>query len=91
VYDTHLFEVDIFCKFHVLRVDAEDLKTTSGIRNTNVDFTIETTETSEGGVDRVGSVSGGHDDNVGAGFKTVHEGEQLRNNTTLDFSICLRE
>ena len=91
MHDTHLFEVDIFSKFHVLRVDAEDLKTTSGIRDTNVDFTIETTETSEGGVDRVGSVGGGHNDDVGACFQAVHEGEQLRNNTTFDFSICLRE
>jgi hypothetical protein len=91
VSDTHLFEVDIFCKFHVLRMDAEDLKTAGGIRNTNVDFTIETTETSEGGVDRVGPVSGGHNDNIGARFETVHEGEQLRNNTAFDFSICLRE
>lgn len=77
---THLLEVDIVAQFHVLQprsktleleklkahlgVDAQDFETSSSIRNTNVDFSVETTETSESRVDRIGSVGSGHDDNV---------------------------
>lgn len=35
------------------------------------------------------SVSGGHDNDVGAGLHAVHEGEELGNNTALDLSVGL--
>lgn len=86
----YLLEVNIISKLHVLRVDAEDLKTASRVRDTNVDFTIEATETPQSGVDRVGPVGSSHDDNIRAGFETVHEGKELRNDTALDFTVGLK-
>jgi hypothetical protein len=72
-------------------VDAEDFETTSGVRDTNVNFTIETTKTSEGRVDGIRSVGGSHHDDIRTGLDTVHEGKELRDNTTLDFTVCLRK
>jgi hypothetical protein len=71
-------------------MDAEDLKTASWVRDTNVDFTIEATETPQSRVDGVGPVSGSHDDNIRAGLETVHEGKELRNDTALDFTVGLK-
>lgn len=84
-----LFEVDIISELHILGVNAENFETASGVRNTNVNFTIKSTETTESGVNRVRSVGGGHYDDVGASLKTIHESEELRDDTTFDFSISL--
>ena len=37
---------------------------TNGIRNPNVDFPVKAAESPEGGVNAVGAVGGGHDDDV---------------------------
>jgi hypothetical protein len=70
-------------------VDAEDLETASGVRDTNVNLTVETTETTESGVDRVGTVGSSHHDDIGTSLEAVHEGEKLRDNTTLNLSVGL--
>ncbi|KAI6751078.1 hypothetical protein HG530_013992 [Fusarium avenaceum] len=85
----NLLQVDIITKLHVLGVDLENLETTSGVRDTNINLAIETAESSESGIDRVRSVSGSHNDNVGSGFHAVHEGEELRNDTSLDLTVGL--
>ncbi len=41
---THLLKVNIVTQLHVLRVNTEDLKTASRVGNTDVDLTIEPTE-----------------------------------------------
>ena len=41
----------------------------------HVDFTIEATETPQCRVNRVGPVSGSHNDNIRTGFGIVHESE----------------
>jgi hypothetical protein len=70
-------------------VDLENLETTSRVGDTNIDLTIETAESSKSGVDRVGSVSGSHDNDVGASLHAVHEGKELRNNSSLDLTVRL--
>ena len=45
--DTNLLKVDIVGELHVLRVDPENLETTSGIRNADIDLTIEPTKATE--------------------------------------------
>lgn len=86
---SNLLKVDIVTKLHVLCVDLENLKTTGRVGNTNINFAIETAETSEGRVDGVGAVSGSHDDNVGARLHAVHEGQELGDDTALDFTVGL--
>lgn len=82
-------QVDVLRKLHVLGVDLQDLQTARRVGDTDVDLTIETSETTESRVDGVGAVSGRHNDNVGASLHAVHEGKELGNNTTLDFSVGL--
>jgi hypothetical protein len=48
----------------VLRVNTKDLETTSWVGNTNVDFTIESAEPSQCGIDGAGSVGSRHDKDV---------------------------
>src|ERR1700742_1688538 len=85
----YLLKVYIIVKLHVFCMDSEDLETTSGIRDADVDFTIETTKTTKCWVDRIGSICSGHYDNVGSRLKTIHQGEQLRDNATFDFTVGL--
>ena len=49
-----LLEVDIVTELHVLGVDTQDLETAGRVGNTNVDFTVESPESSQSGVNRVG-------------------------------------
>jgi hypothetical protein len=70
-------------------VDSKSFETTGSVGDTNVDFPIETTETTKSGIDRVGSVRSSHNDDVGTSLHSVHEGEELRNDTTFDFSVGL--
>ena len=86
----YLLEVDVVRELHVLRVDAKNLETTSRVWDANVDFAIEATETTKGRVDGIGAVGGGHNDDVRASLKTVHESEELRNDATFDFSVSLQ-
>ena len=62
--DWYLFQVDVIAELHVLGVNPEDFETSDGVRNSNVNFAVESAETAEGSVDRVRSVRGGHDDDV---------------------------
>jgi hypothetical protein len=71
-------------------VDSEDLKSTSWVGDSNVDLSVESTESSKGRVDGVRSVGGGHDDDVGSGLETVHEGEELGDDSSLDLSVGLQ-
>lgn len=87
----YLFEIHVIREFHVLGVDPENFKTAGGVRNANVDFTIETAETSESRVDGVRTIGGGHDDDIGAGLETIHQGKQLRNDTAFDLAVCLQK
>ena len=84
-----LLEINTLGELHVLGVDLEDLETARRVGNTDVNLTIETTETTKSGIDRVGPVGGGHDDNVAAGLHAVHESQKLGNDTALDFSVGL--
>jgi hypothetical protein len=43
-HNARLLEVDIISEFHILGVNAENLETASRVRNANVYFTIEPTE-----------------------------------------------
>ncbi|KAJ6261999.1 LOW QUALITY PROTEIN: hypothetical protein Dda_2800 [Drechslerella dactyloides] len=82
-------EVDVIAKLHVLGVDLEDLQTTSWVGNANVDFSVEPAEASKSRVNRVGSIGGGHDNDVASGLHSVHERQKLRDDATLDFTVGL--
>lgn len=70
-------------------MNTKDFETTCGVGDANIDFSIEASEATQGGVDRVGSVSGGHDNDIRAGLETVHESEELGDDTAFDFAIRL--
>ena len=72
---THLLEVNVIGKLHVLGVDLKNLETAGGVRDSNINLAVETTEASKGRVNRVGSVCGSHDHNVGPSLHAVHEGK----------------
>jgi hypothetical protein len=59
--DTHLLQVYILAELHV---DTKNLETAGRVRDTNVDLTIKPTEWPKSRADGVGSVGGGHEDNV---------------------------
>jgi hypothetical protein len=74
---TYLLKVNVLCQLHILRMDAENLKTACRIRDTNIDLTIKSTKPTKGRVNGVWPVGGSHHDDVRSSFETVHEGEQL--------------
>ena len=82
-------EVDILGQLHVLRVDTEDLHSADLIGHANIDFSVETTSTSQGWVDRVWTVCGADDHNLAAALGTVHECEKLSNDTFFNFTLTL--
>jgi hypothetical protein len=79
--------VNIGRKLHLLGVDVEDLKTTVLVWDSNIDFSIESTTSSECGVNDIRSVSSSDNDNFLSSLKSIHEGEHLRDNTLLNFTL----
>lgn len=88
-FGSDLLKIDIIGHLHVLCVDTQDLESTCGVWNTDVNFSIESSESSKSRIDRVGSVGSGHDDYVRAGLETVHKGEKLRNDSSFNFTVRL--
>mmetsp|Transcript_26025 Transcript_26025/g.29787 ORF Transcript_26025/g.29787 Transcript_26025/m.29787 type:complete len:462 (-) Transcript_26025:596-1981(-) len=80
---------DIFCQFHVLGVNSQNFHSTGFIRNTDIDFTIETTESSQCSIDSVRSVGGSNANNLSSSLKTIHKSQQLGNNSLFDFTVGL--
>ena len=70
-------------------MDAEDLEATDGVRYADVDFTVEATKATQGRVNAVGSIGGGHDDDVRTLLQAVHEREKLGNDAALHFAVGL--
>jgi len=74
---THLLQVNIVSKLHVFGVNTKYFETTSRIRDTNVNFTIEATEATQCRIDRIWSIGSGHNYDVRASLQAVHQGQQL--------------
>jgi hypothetical protein len=85
----NLLEINIIGKLHVFGVNSQDLESTSWVRNSDIDLSVESSESSKSGIDRVGSISSGHDDNVGSGLQSIHQSKQLRHDSSLNFSVGL--
>ena len=85
----HCLQVDCFVQFHVFGVDAEDFQSADLVRDSDVDFPVEPAEAAQGGIEGVGSVGGSNDDDVSSGLEAVHEGQQLRDHSALDFTVHL--
>mmetsp|Transcript_34560 Transcript_34560/g.55751 ORF Transcript_34560/g.55751 Transcript_34560/m.55751 type:complete len:456 (-) Transcript_34560:86-1453(-) len=83
----HLLKVNVIRELHVLGVNAQAFHAARLVRHADVDLAVETTEATQGWVDGVRTIRSRHDYNVCARFETVHESEELRNNTTLYFAI----
>ena len=86
---SNLLKIDVITELHVLGVDLENLETAGRVGDANINLTVETAETTESGIDRVGTVGGGHNNDVGTGLHAVHEGKKLRDDATLDFAVGL--
>mmetsp|Transcript_536 Transcript_536/g.849 ORF Transcript_536/g.849 Transcript_536/m.849 type:complete len:322 (-) Transcript_536:300-1265(-) len=82
-------KVHILSQLHVLGVDAHDFHTADLIGDTDIDFSVEATSTTEGRVDGVGSVGGGNDDDLASALGTVHEGKELGDDSLLGLTVTL--
>ena len=82
-------KVDIFRQLHVLGVNAQNFHSADLIWNTNIDLSVETTGTTKGWVNRVGSVGGSDDDDLASTLGTVHQSEQLCYDSLLSLTMTL--
>lgn len=85
----NLLQVNVVAKLHVFGVDLENLESAGRVRDANVHLTVKAAKSSQGRVNRVGPIRGGHDNDIGAGLHAVHEREELRDDTSLDLAVCL--
>jgi hypothetical protein len=51
-------------QFHIFRMDPKDLKTTGGVRDTDVNFAIEATESTKSWIDGIRPIGSCHDHNI---------------------------
>eukprot|EP00760_Papus_ankaliazontas_P010164 PhM_4_TR14214/c0_g1_i1/m.15161 len=84
-----VLQINLGVQLHLLCVDAENLKPTDFVRNTDIQLSIEATETTQSWINRVGAVRRGDYDDLGTGLETVHEGQELGHNALLYFSVGL--
>ena len=72
-----LLEVDVAGHRLALGVDAEDRLATVHVRGLDADLAVEAAGAQEGGVEDVGAVGRGDEDDVGGGVEAVHLDEEL--------------
>ena len=82
-------EINIGSQPHVSGVDAQNLETACLIGDTNINFTIKTTSASKCRVNGVRSVGSANDDNLATTFDTIHESQELSDNTLFGFTLGL--
>ncbi|KAH3663659.1 hypothetical protein OGAPHI_005060 [Ogataea philodendri] len=82
-------QIDIVSKLHVLGMNPQHLESSSGIWNTNIDFSVKSTESSQSRINGVWSVGGGNNDNVRSGLHTIHQCQKLRNNSSFNLTVGL--
>mmetsp|Transcript_20519 Transcript_20519/g.36817 ORF Transcript_20519/g.36817 Transcript_20519/m.36817 type:complete len:441 (+) Transcript_20519:3071-4393(+) len=82
-------QIHVLIKLHVLGVDPQHLQASGLIRDANIDLPVEATEASECRINAVGPVGGRHHDDMGSTLESIHEREQLRNNSPLYFALGL--
>ena len=82
-------KVDVLAETHIPGLDLKNFQTSGLIGDAHVEFAIETTRTTEGGLNNTLTVSRGNDNNLGGRFEAIHECEKLGNDTLLDFTSSL--
>mmetsp|Transcript_15649 Transcript_15649/g.39363 ORF Transcript_15649/g.39363 Transcript_15649/m.39363 type:complete len:203 (+) Transcript_15649:1157-1765(+) len=83
-----LEQVNIDIKLHVLGFDLENLMSSILIRHGDFKFAIETSGSSESGLDNVGAVGGCNNHHIRVAFQRIHQRQKLRDNTLFGFSLC---
>jgi len=83
------FKINIFRKFHIFSVYTKNLKSTYLIRHSNIDLSVKSTESSKSWIEGIRSISSSNNNNMSSSFKTVHESEKLRNNSSFDLTTNL--
>src|SRR2546426_3516385 len=76
-------------QWHVTRVDLQYLVSSLLVRDPDLDLSVEPARSSESGVYCVGSVGSCYYYDFAPCFETIHQGEQLADNSPLDFSSYL--
>ena len=67
-------------------MDLEDLETAIAVRHADLDLAVEPSGTAQRRIERVRAVRCADDDDLPAGLETVHEGEELGDDTSLDLA-----
>merc|ERR1719323_2976945 len=62
---------------------------TNSIRNANVHLPVESSKSPESRINGVWSVGGGHHDDVGSLLETVHQGQELGDDSPLNLTVGL--
>mmetsp|Transcript_25697 Transcript_25697/g.60458 ORF Transcript_25697/g.60458 Transcript_25697/m.60458 type:complete len:202 (-) Transcript_25697:917-1522(-) len=83
------FGIDIVVQFHVACVNAEHFQAAILIGDTNVDFTVKTSKTTQGRIDSIGTIGRTNDNHRSTLLQTVHERQHLRDDTAFHFTIGL--
>ena len=83
------FQVDILRQRHSAGVDLQDLETSVPVGDTDLDLPVEPSGSPQGLVDGVGSVGGTDDHDLSPGVQTVHEAQELCDDTPLLLTVHL--
>jgi hypothetical protein len=70
-------------------VNSENFESSILVGNANIDFTVETTSTTERWVDGVWSVGCTNHNDLTTALNTVHKGKKLSDDTLLDLALGL--
>ena len=83
----NLYQVEVIGQLHVLGVNPQDFHPAHGVWDSDIDLSIESSESLESWVDGFGSVIRRHHNDVGSLFEAVHKSQELRDNSSLDLSV----
>ena len=68
-------------------MNSQNLQSSSRVRDTDIHLAIKAPKSTEGSINAIGPVGRSHHDNITSCLDTVHEGEELGDDTALDFAV----
>jgi len=85
----NFLKIHILIQFHVFGVNSQNFHSSHLVRNSNINFSVKSSESSQRRIDRVWSIGCSNNNHLSSTLHSIHQSQQLRNNSLFYFSIRL--
>mmetsp|Transcript_18095 Transcript_18095/g.28613 ORF Transcript_18095/g.28613 Transcript_18095/m.28613 type:complete len:619 (-) Transcript_18095:383-2239(-) len=82
-------QINLVRQLHVARMNVQDFQSARRVRHAHLNLAIKSTKSTQCRINHVHTIRGTNHHHLPASFEAIHEGQQHRHDTTLQFAIRL--